>query len=332
MSAEPYLEVEGASHCPKLSLGGGQYWTIGRAADNTFVFDDNMMSRQHAVIQQMQAGTFHFVDLGSRNGSSINGRRVTTPVPLCEGDVLICGETHLIFHGTAARPTREASTAEVIAPTTIAFARRLVTVLVIDIRDFTVLAQNVDEAILAQTLGTWFRETGAIVRRHGSTGDKYIGDAVMAVWTHPTQTPQADEIMGVLKAISEIHAVIRRLRETTSIEPAMRIGVGVNTGMSVLGNTGAEGNPEFSPLGDSVNVAFRLESATKGSGFDVALGQSTFNCLSQLPGAQNLFQMREVTLKGYKNPVEAWLTSFDCLEDFLRTSTIRVGDKAGDSA
>jgi adenylate cyclase len=90
--------------------------------------------------------------------------------------------------------------------------------------------------------------------------------------------------------------------------------------MSVLGNTGAEGNPEFSPLGDSVNVAFRLESATKGSGFDVALGQKTFTCLRDIPGAQSFFEMRQVALKGYKDPVEAWLTSFESLERFLENS------------
>lgn len=320
MAENPYLEVSKSPEDQMLLLTNGQHWTIGRGSDNTFVFDDDMMSRHHAVIQEMQAGTFYFIDLGSRNGSSVNGRRVTTPLPLHGGDVLVCGGTSMIFRKRTVEAAGEAYLAKSAPETLVSFSRRLVTVLVIDIRDFTVLAQNLDEAILARTIGTWFRESGAIVRRHGSSGDKYIGDAVMAVWTHAGKNPEMAEILGVLKALSEIHGVTRDLRETLSNNQSMRIGAGVNTGMSVLSNTGAEGSPEFSPLGDSVNVAFRLESATKGSGFDVALGQKTFASLRDIPGAENSFEMRAVALKGYKDPVDAWLTSFECLERFLESA------------
>ena len=86
----------------------------------------------------------------------------------------------------------------------------------------------------------------------------------------------------------------------------------------MVSNTGVQGNPEFSPLGDSVNVAFRLETATKKSGFDVALGQNAFACLRENPRAQHCFEKRQVELKGYDRPTEVWLTSFASLESFLR--------------
>ena len=318
MAAEnAYLKVSNPSQDQKLPLNDANHWTIGRGADNTFAFNDNMMSRYHAVIQEMQPGKFYFIDLGSLNGSLINHRRVTTPLRLRNQDVLVCGGTEMTFCDVSVGPDHQASETAFSDPTFVMYSRRLITVLVVDIRDFTILAQKVDEALLAQTIGTWFRETAAIVRRHGSSGDKYIGDAVMALWTHARENVQTDDMHHVLQALSEIQAFTGKLHERFSLPAPLRIGSGINTGISMISNTGAQENPEFSPLGDSVNVAFRLETATKTSGFDVALGASTFACLRENPRAQHCFEKRQVELKGYERPIEVWLTSFENLESFL---------------
>jgi adenylate cyclase len=104
----------------------------------------------------------------------------------------------------------------------------------------------------------------------------------------------------------------------------MRVGAGINTGLSIVSNTGPQENPDFSPLGDTVNATFRLETATKKSGFDLALGRTTMECLNGQAGlsqhcAQH-FEKQSVELKGYDKSVEAWFTSFDKLQDFLRLS------------
>ena len=90
----PFLEVEGAPAGRKLKLDGANSWTIGRSPDNAFVIEDDAMSRRHALIQQMQPGKFYLIDLGSRNGSSLNGRRITTSVELHDEDSILCGEDH----------------------------------------------------------------------------------------------------------------------------------------------------------------------------------------------------------------------------------------------
>ena len=98
----------------------------------------------------------------------------------------------MTFCDTSVEAEHEALENSFSDPTLVMYSRRLITVLVVDIRDFTILAQKLDEALLARTIGTWSRETDAIVRRHGSSGDKYIGDAVMAVWTHASENVQAE--------------------------------------------------------------------------------------------------------------------------------------------
>ena len=323
---KPYFEVTGLQPQRKLELDGAASWTIGRSPENAFVFDDDAMSRWHALVQQMQPGKFYMIDLGSRNGSSLNGRRITTSVEMQDGDSILCGETTLVFHNPTGKakaagpaPGGEAAAADSRGAhaTVILYQKRLVTVLVVDVRGFTQLAQKIDEALLAQSMGTWFREIGSVLRQSGCATDKYIGDAAMGVWVHEGQIPTQGQICNVLETLLKINECTTSLQRQFSLPSELRIGAGINTGLSVMSNSGPDEHPDFSPLGDSVNTAFRLESATKGSGFDVALGRLTFECLCGAADAVKYFEKQSVELKGYQQPVETWLTSYAKLEKFL---------------
>jgi adenylate cyclase len=323
------LEVSGPTGTQALSLDEGNAWTIGRVADNSLVCEDSAISRRHAIIQQTQPGEYYFIDLGSSNGSTLNGRRVTTPTELNDGDLILCGQTRLIFRNAGSRPVSPKVPDEVEGATRVLYPRRLITVLVVDIRDFTPLARQIDEKTLSQTVGTWFRQVGSTVKRYGASGDKYIGDAVMAVWTHHAEGAKPAETYCVLEALSEIETLSKGLQQQFSLPEPLRIGAGINTGLSIVSNTGPQGNPDFSPMGDSVNAAFRLETATKGSGFDIALGRATAECLDSIDKIQEHFEKRSVVLKGYEEPVEAWLTSFANLESFLSSRRDRCGVTTG---
>jgi adenylate cyclase len=327
-SEHPYLEIKNAEGEKKISLHDRNSWTIGRSPENGLVFDDDAMSRRHALIQQPRPGKFYLIDLGSRNGSSLNGQRIITSVELHDGDLILCGGTTMLFHG----PTGEAEeliesssneTGELTArdshATILLYEKRLITVLVVDIRGFTQLAQKIDEALLAESMGTWFRELGSMLQRSGCSTDKYIGDAAMAVWVHEGHIPNQKEIRRVLDTLLKIQEFTSSLHERFSFPSPLRMGAGINTGLSVMGNSGPLGNPDFSPLGESVNAAFRLETATKNTGFDVALGRLTFECLSGAHRAANYFEKRLLELKGYDKPVEAWLISYSQLSEFLAT-------------
>jgi adenylate cyclase len=322
---QPYFEVEGAQAERNLRLDGANSWTIGRSPENAFAFDDDAMSRRHALVQQMQPGKFYMIDLGSRNGSSLNGRRITTSVELHDGDSILCGETSLVFHnpmgkaeaGPASSDQAADAASEDEHATLILYQKRLITVLVVDIRGFTQLARQIDEALLAQSMGTWFRELGSMLRRSGCATDKYIGDAAMGVWVHEGQIPDQEQIRCVLETLLKIQECTASLHQQFQLPSPVRIGAGINTGLSVMSNSGPHEHPDFSPLGDSVNTAFRLESATKNTEFDVALGRLTFECLSGAADAVKYFEKQFVELRGYQQPVETWLTSYSKLEEFL---------------
>jgi class 3 adenylate cyclase len=307
---DPFLLME--SNGRRFPLGEGQSWAIGRGDGCAVMLESRSVSRLHALIQRRDSGDLALVDLGSRNGSFVNGIRVSFPVALNDEDKLLFGDQQLILRN----PARSESVLAAPAadrrnePTTALHTSSLTTILVVDIRDFTPLARTLPEALLSQTIGTWFLRSGQIVQRRGSWAQKYIGDAVMAVWVHDRPEHVGTEVWGVLHAVSEINAATAEISRSHSLPAPLRIGAGVNTGPAILGGT------DYTALGDTVNAAFRLESATKGIGFDVALGDRTHNSLAL--AAKGSFVHREVEFKGYDGRSIAWAISFEMLRELLR--------------
>ncbi len=275
------------------------------------MLDSRSVSRLHALIQKRDTGDFSLVDLGSRNGSFVNSHRVTVPVVLKDRDRLLFGDQELLFHN----PARSAASilSDTMdnrnAPTTQMHTNNLATIVVVDIRDFTPLARTVSEALLSQTIGTWFLRVGQVTQRQGSWAQKYIGDAVMAVWVHDDEAQVQSDLIRALQAVHEINVATAEISRTLPLPGPLRIGAGVNTGPAILG-----GN-EFTALGDAVNTAFRLEAVTKVIGLSVALGERTFTELALPP--LNPFSRREVALKGYESLKTAWGISFEELQSFL---------------
>lgn len=309
VSPDAWLVHNGSGR--RFPLVNGQSWAIGRGDGCPVLLDSRSVSRLHALIQRREGGDFQLVDLGSRNGSFLNGRRVSLPAPLRDQDHLLFGDQDLVFRNPAQAPAaREITMANSRnAPTTALLSNQLATILVVDIRDFTPMARSIPEATLAQTIGTWFLRTGNIVQRLGSWAQKYIGDAVMAVWVHDDRERVREQIVAVLQAAAEIDSASAEISGALALEHPIRVGAGVNTGPTILGGA------DYTALGDAVNAAFRLEAATKTVGTGVLIGDAAFREL----GLHNAvsFERHELQLKGYESPSTAWAISFDGLRRFI---------------
>jgi adenylate cyclase len=317
--APPHLILSvGSEHDQRLPLTGGTYWTVGRGEENDFVLNDRWISRNHAMLQSMETGEMYLIDLGSRNGSFVNGRRVSVPVKLFSGDQLTFGQTELKFYAPPRqvyKPVSDEEAREFTATATL-HVRCVISVLVIDIRDFTVLTRQLDEQILSEMIGSWFRRSGEIIRKYGSWVDKYIGDAIMAVWIHRGETVGPQDMLPVFQAVREIHQMTQQLSRQFPVPFPLRIGAGVNTGFAMVGNTGSGDRPDYTALGDTVNAAFRLESSTKQLGCDVALGEVTYQSL-QLSAMGDPFRSNMVELKGYDVLTQTYVCEFGDLDRFL---------------
>ena len=317
---QSHLRIQADSGHEFFPLKEGSFWTIGRGRDNALVLNDQWMSRNHAMLQQMGMGETYLIDLGSHNGSFVNGRRVSVPIALRHQDLLTFGQTNVEFLAPAGLDKGMQDTLPKAEPeTALLHLRRYISVLVVDIRNFTGLTHKLEERLLSEVVGTWFRCAGEIIRDHGSWVDKYIGDAVMAVWIHGGELGTA-EIQRPFLALQALHKMTSELHHNYPLPFPLRIGAGVNTGHAMVGNTGSSDRPDYTALGDTVNAAFRLETSTKQLGLDIAVGLQTYQGLQQWQGDCLPFRRYMMRWKGYDETALAYGCSFQDLGLFLETS------------
>ncbi len=164
--------------------------------------------------------------------------------------------------------------------------RRELSILFCDVRGFTTLSEKLkDEPERLTTLiNRLLDPLSEAVLAEGGTIDKYIGDCVMAFWNAPLPSPNhplraARAAMRMLEAVETLNAELSR--EQGEDAPRFAIGVGINTGDCVVGNVGSRWRYDYSVLGDTVNLASRLESLSKEYGVSIVLGPATANALQE---------------------------------------------------
>jgi adenylate cyclase len=140
---------------------------------------------------------------------------------------------------------------------------REITVLFSDIRGFTTLSETRAPEYIVDLLNRYFTDQVAIVRKHGGTLDKFIGDAIMAFWGAPVSDP--DHARHAVAAAIEMAEALERFKaELGDIGHDFDIGIGLNSGPAVVGFIGSEDRLDYTAIGDTVNLASRIEGQTKG--------------------------------------------------------------------
>ncbi len=154
--------------------------------------------------------------------------------------------------------------------------RKPVTVLFSDIRGFTSITEEGDEQELVRQLNEYFTRMVDCVNREQGTLHKYIGDAIMSVWGDVMDVAEAENARRAVRTALAMRAELVKLNETWKAEGRMplRIGIGLNHGVVVVGNIGAPQRKEFAVIGDAVNLASRLEGVTKTFHTDLVVSES----------------------------------------------------------
>jgi adenylate cyclase len=161
--------------------------------------------------------------------------------------------------------------------------RRTLTVLFCDVRGFTTISETLkdDPEQLTALINRLLTPLSEIVLESGGTIDKYIGDCLMAFWNAPLDDPDhASHAVGaalrMLEAIETLNAELQLEAGDDGSKPhVLKIGIGINTGDCVVGNMGSLRRFDYSVLGDSVNLASRLEGESKNYGVPLLIGEQT---------------------------------------------------------
>jgi adenylate cyclase len=227
-----------------LPLATAEFGTLGLLAPLTFLL---RYAHERAVREEKEAERAAIMDIFSRCVSP----EVADTFWQQRGDIVMGGE------------------------------RRTVTLIFTDIRGFTTLSENVDSEEVVSWLNEYFSRMHKIVCAYGGHINKYIGDGLMIVFGAPLRRGDKLEARAAVSCGLEMLAEVERINldwEGTG-RPRLAIGVGIHTGVATCGVVGAEGRLEYTIIGDTVNLASRLESTTKEKGVPILISDATAHLL-----------------------------------------------------
>ncbi|MCX5787938.1 MAG: adenylate/guanylate cyclase domain-containing protein [Elusimicrobia bacterium] len=224
---------------------------LGRAANNTVVLQSDTVSRRHAMVRasHMQA-EYWLIDLGSSNGTLLNGRRITSPSRLEDKDEIKIGQFAFTFrHRESLRsPGAETIDAE---KTRKDIKSTDCWLLLADIEGSTQMAKVLPAEEVARVMGRWMSECKQAIDDNGGTINKYLGDGLFAYWV--SGEGEESRVANALSALKRLQA-----------QEAPRFRIVLHYGQTLIG--AAQSLGEESLLGNEVNFCFRMERMASASG------------------------------------------------------------------
>ncbi|WP_088891221.1 GAF domain-containing protein [Leptolyngbya ohadii] len=179
--------------------------------------------------------------------------------------------------------------------------RKEVSVLFSDIRSYTTLTESMDAEEVVNLLNRYFESMVDAVFRYDGALDKYIGDAIMAVFG--SLIPLEDHPWHAVQSAIEMRHRLAAFNATQTAERKISIGIGINSDVVISGNIGSSRRMEFTAIGDGVNLGSRLEGASKLYGTDIVISESTY-----LPCADRIWarELDRIRVKGKNKPVSIY--------------------------
>lgn len=196
-----------------------------------------------------------------------------------------------------------------------------VCVLFSDIRSFTTLSEHLDAEQVVELLNRYFGRMTKMVHKHHGTVDKFIGDGMMAFFGAPNSIPNPEK--AALEAACDMLDELRELNDELRAEGAepFEIGIGIHCGLAVIGYIGSDDRHEYTAIGDTVNIASRLEGLSKPLGYSIICSEAV---AAKLHHPVVLASLGQHPLKGHTAvPVYGWRPEF---------GPIFIADEAGDGA
>ena len=173
-----------------------------------------------------------------------------------------------------------------------------------DIRNFTTLSEQMTPEQNFKFVNSYLKVMGPVIRRHHGFIDKFIGDAIMALYDRSAD----DAVRGAIGMLQKL-VEYNEGRKRAGYVP-IGIGIGINRGSLRIGTVGERGRMEATVISDAVNVASRIEGMTKMYGVSLLISDETFRSLED-PSKYYIRKIGRVKVKGKKEPVTLWEV-FDC--------------------
>ncbi len=270
-------ETGAATISENLTLRDGEMLHVGRDKLNNLILDVANVSRFHALFTATSSRVV-LSDISSTNGTFVNGVPITSSVQIIPGDVVAIGPVRIMVSpGHMKVPQTDFQPKE----TLIDLMQRStsVTVLVADVCGYTYLTETLPPRDVIKMLHEWFDGTSYIIRKYGGKVDKYIGDCVMAFWggSSDIKLMANEATMAAKEILNETQVFSKSQHWPHGDNYPWKCRLSINTGQVTMGAIGAHGSRDFTVLGDTVNLAFHLNTIAGKQGHDFVISDSTVN-------------------------------------------------------
>lgn len=181
--------------------------------------------------------------------------------------------------------------------------RAVVTILFVDIRNFTQISEKLSPQEVSSILNEYFSTIEPIIGKYHGIVNKYMGDGLLAVFGEPIKNSQ--HAMNAIKCGIEIVDKVKILREKLILEgkPIINIGIGINTGEVFAGNIGTEERLEYTVIGDNVNLAYRIEAYNQILKTQFLISDSTYEFVKDYV---DVVKLSQVSIKGKSKPIDIY--------------------------
>ncbi len=193
--------------------------------------------------------------------------------------------------------------------------KRELTLFFSDIRGFTGISEKLSPEELGSFINEYLTQMTRIILEYRGTIDKFIGDAIMAFWNAPLEEKN-HSLLACKSSIAQLKALEDLNKEFTQKKlPPLKIGCGIHTGEAFVGNFGSEDRFDYTALGDTVNIASRLEGLTKYYGVDIIISESTYALVKNHLDCRKLDLVK---VKGKKKPLTIYELCTEKDERFIK--------------
>ncbi len=172
-----------------------------------------------------------------------------------------------------------------------------------DIRSFTAISEKMDPEEVVEFLNEYMTKMVDCVNRTGGVVDKFIGDAIMAIWGTPVSSGNDTESAVNCSLMMRQTLIEHNVGRGAAKKPIIQIGCGINTGPVIAGQIGSHERMEYTVIGDAVNVASRIESLNKPFGTDILISQDSYKLVE---GIFNTVAMQKIMIKGKSKPQQIY--------------------------
>ncbi|HNJ64912.1 MAG TPA: adenylate/guanylate cyclase domain-containing protein [Turneriella sp.] len=181
--------------------------------------------------------------------------------------------------------------------------RKTATIFFSDIRSFTAISEKLEPEEVVEFLNDYMTIMVRIIGQHQGIVDKFIGDAIMAVWGVPES--KGNDALNAVNATIEMRNALLEFNKGrgSAKKPLIKIGCGLNTGAVLAGQIGSEDRLDYTVIGDAVNLASRVESLNKPFGTDILISQDTYNIVK---GEFDCEPMQKIKVKGKSQPQQIY--------------------------